>query len=116
MGEAIPLRAQSLQAQAGKVVEQIGTPALLIPSCGGLSADCEEKRVTHGSDTAQPNRGQEQLDFRDPNQRGQEQLDFRNPNQRRLLAAAFFLCTIEGIGFALEPRGGQEAYRHRGGP
>ena len=70
MGEAIPLRAQSLQAQAGKVVEQIGTPALLIPSCGGLSADREEKRVTHGSDTAQPNRVQEQLDFRDPNQRG----------------------------------------------
>jgi len=50
MGEAIPLRAQSLQAQAGKVVEQIGTPALLIPSCGGLSADREEKRVTLGSD------------------------------------------------------------------
>ena len=25
MGEAIPLRVQSLQAQAGKVVEQIGT-------------------------------------------------------------------------------------------
>ena len=69
MGQAISLRVQSLGARASKVVVQIGTPCLLTPSCGGRSADREEKRVTHGSDTAQPNRGQEQLDFTDSNQR-----------------------------------------------
>ncbi|RJT17811.1 hypothetical protein D3227_40550, partial [Mesorhizobium waimense] len=41
--------------------------ALLTPSCGGPSADREEKRVTHG--TVQK-KVQEHLDQNDPNQRG----------------------------------------------
>ncbi|PWJ84711.1 hypothetical protein C8D77_13114 [Mesorhizobium loti] len=54
-------------AKLGKVVKQMRRLALLTPSCGGQSADREEKRVTCG--TVQK-KMQEQLDLNDPNQRG----------------------------------------------
>jgi hypothetical protein len=43
--------------------------AFLTPSCGGPSADREEKPVTRGSDMIRTRTNQEQLDFSDPNQR-----------------------------------------------
>ena len=46
--------------------DRLGRLALLTPSCGGQSADREEKRVTYGNGW----RHEEQLDTRHPNQRG----------------------------------------------
>ncbi len=69
MGQAISLRVQSLRAEPARSRDRLGRLALLTPSCGGLCADREEKRVTHGSDRAE-------LDH-------QEQLDRNRPNQRR---------------------------------
>ena len=69
MGEAISLRVQSLQAELARSRNRLGRLAFLTPSCGGLCADREEKRVTHGND--KPEAGhQEQLDRNHPNQRG----------------------------------------------
>src|SRR3954452_6073885 len=53
-----------------KVVDRLRRFALLTPSCGGPSADREEKRVTRGSDKIRTRTDQEQLDLPDPNQRG----------------------------------------------
>ena len=50
--------------------DRLGRLALLTPSCGGQSADREEKRVTYGNGW-----------------RHEEQLDPNNANQRRHLEA-----------------------------
>src|SRR3954453_18503504 len=52
-----------------KVVDRLRRFALLTPSCGGPSADREEKRVTRGSAMIRTRTEQEQLDLPDPNQR-----------------------------------------------
>jgi hypothetical protein len=46
-----------------KVVDRLRRPAFLTPSCGGPSADREEKPVTRGSDMIQTRTHQEQLDI-----------------------------------------------------
>jgi acetamidase/formamidase len=50
-------------------VDRLRRLAFLTPSCGGPSADREEKPVTRGSDMIRTRTNQEQLDFSDPNQR-----------------------------------------------
>src|SRR3954465_4684413 len=69
MGEAISLRVQSLRITA-RSWDRLRRFALLTPSCGGPSADREEKRVTRGSAMIRTRTEQEQLDLPDPNQRG----------------------------------------------
>src|ERR1700722_2495755 len=67
MGEAISLSVQSRRAaMPRRSRDRLGRLALLTPSCGGQSADREEKRVTYGNGW----RHEEQLDTRHPNQRG----------------------------------------------
>ena len=68
MGQAISLRVQSLGAHPPRSWFRLGRLALLTPSCGGRSADREEKRVTHRS--GKSGQEKEQLDLADPNQRG----------------------------------------------
>ena len=73
MGKAISFRVLSLRAKPARSCNRLGRFALLTPSCGGLCADREEKRVTCGNEINRW-RGKKQ-----------EQLDSNDPNQRRLL-------------------------------
>jgi len=71
MGQAISLSVQNLRAQTRKVVKQIETPRPPDPIMRRLSADHEEKRVTHGATRAgQAKTGDqnELLDLNDPNE------------------------------------------------
>lgn len=80
MAKAISLRVQNLQAhQARKVVKQIETPCPLTPSCGGQSADREEKRVRPAGAT-RSKINKEQLDLINPNQRGLSEIFYQRPS------------------------------------
>jgi len=54
MGQAISLRVPSLRAISQGRGSDWDAFALLTPSCGGPSADREEKRETHGNGTSDP--------------------------------------------------------------
>ncbi len=68
-GQALSLRVQSLRDEPARSRSRLGRLALLTPSYGGLGADREEKRVTHGNNRSEADH-QEQLDRNNPNQRG----------------------------------------------
>jgi hypothetical protein len=68
----------------------LGGLTLLTPSCGGQSADREEKRVAHGN--AIPSAEKERKKERKKGRKEEEQLDFKHPNQRRHLEKRSIFC------------------------